>query len=91
MFFAYNFSTVIDIALQIDLVKTLQSPFSPVKKRQYWGFACAFIFSIFCGVAVLCADLNLKSPAVLILFFGQKVVYFPAAIYSLSLAVYSFM
>ena len=33
MFFAYNFSTVIDIALQIDLVKTLQQPFSPVKKR----------------------------------------------------------
>ena len=91
MFFCYNFSSVIDIALQIDLVKTLQQPFSPVKKRQYWGFACATFFSILCGVAVLCADLNLKSPAVLILFFGQKVVYFPAAIYSLSLAVYSFM
>ena len=33
MFFAYNFSSVIDIALQIDLVKTLQQPFSPAKKR----------------------------------------------------------
>lgn len=32
-FFAYNFSTIIDITLQIDLVLTLKQPFAQSGKR----------------------------------------------------------
>ena len=89
-FFAYSFSTVVDISLQIDLVLTLQRPFARTSVRQIYGITAAFIFSTVSAVSMVITG-KVEAPINQVLFYSAKIIFFVSALYSLSLATYSFL
>ena len=70
MFFAYAFTSAIEIALQIDLALTLQRPFAQTRKRQFMAFAIALVYALATAIAILVTDKDMMAPINYILFFG---------------------
>ena len=89
-FSAYNFLTIMDISLHIDLVLTLKKPFAKTGNRYIISIGTAFVVGIAGGAAQVHAGNHLTAFN-LVLFYSTKVIFFMSAFYSLSLAAYSFM
>ena len=89
-FFAYSFSTVVDISLQVDLVLTLQRPFARTAVRQIYGITAAFLFATVSAAAQVITG-QVDAPINQVLFYSAKIIFFGSALYSLSLATYSFL
>lgn len=89
MFFCLSFVCQTDICLQLDLIFTLTSPFSPTKKRYMLFLGVSVLISLISAISVTThPDLNYFLN--LGIFVVQRVVFFVVAFYSLVLAIYNF-
>ena len=89
MFFTFSFTTVIEIALHLDLGMTLSKPFANPQKRVSIGIMAAFLVSTICGVSVVATE-EVSDPINQVIFFGLKAVFFCTMIYSLTTVYHSF-
>ena len=89
-FGSYNFLTIMDISLHIDLVLTLKNPLAKTGNRYIICIGTALVVGIVAGAAQVSAG-NHLTLFNQIIFYSTKVIFFMSAFYSLSLAAYSFM
>ena len=89
MFFTFSFTTVIEIALCLDLGMTLSKPFANPQKRVYLSIMTAFIVALISGVSVITTG-DVSAPINQIIFYGLKAVFFVTMFYSLGTTFYSF-
>ena len=89
MFFCLSFICGIDISLQLDLVFTLQSPFSPTKKRYMIFLGVSVCVGLVTAISVTMVQ-DLSNPLNMILNLGMRAIFFVCAFWSLGLAAYNY-